>query len=45
MRAKILEGLCLIPVVLIGAVVLPLLIPIVAIACIGMVISASKYDL
>ena len=45
MKDKILEGLCLIPAVLIGAFIWPLFIPIVAIACIGMVVSASKYDL
>lgn len=44
MKAKILEGLCLIPVVLMGAIIWPIFIPIVAIACIGMVVSASKYD-
>ena len=44
MKAKILEGLCLIPVVLMGAIIRPLFVPIVAIACVGMVVSASKYD-
>ena len=44
MKTKIIEGLYLIPVVLMGAMIWPLFIPIVAIACIGKAVSAFKYE-
>ena len=44
MKAKILKGLSLIPLIVVGALIWPLFVPIVVIACIGKVVSASKYD-